>query len=312
MATPMLPHWCWLVGLVILGMAAGALLAAATAFSGGPVVVLYTGTAAAIALAAMIVVRCSRVPSASESRSDSTPLPISGREARRLEMLGSLAAGLAHELGQPLSAARVGIEGIHYLKQLGREPDSGYLDRTLTRVGMNLLAMTQTIDHLRGLARPERIVTEAVDLVALVDGLLAERDQWLRFHDTRIEWMPSDAPVLGHGEPAGLRLIVTNLLRNAVEAVAAQSQERRLVRITVGPGPRLTVRDSGPGIAPDHLAHLFDPFRTTKEGPGRGIGLSLAQASAERMRATLQVQSQIGAGTTFTLSLQPLDASESP
>lgn len=283
----------------------------AVVLGGGPGVALTTGAAAVVALAIMIVLRQSRAPSAPASRSDSAPLPLSGREARRLEMLGSLAAGLAHELGQPLSAARVGIEGIHYLKQLGREPDSGYLDRTLTRVGMNLLAMTQTIDHLRGLARPERIVTEVVDLVALVDGLLAERDQWLRFHDTRIEWTPADAPVLGQGDPAGLRLIVTNLLRNAVEAVAAQSEERRLVRVAVGPGPRLTVRDSGPGIAPERLAHLFDPFRTTKEGPGRGIGLSLAQASAERMQATLQVQSQVGAGTTFTLSLEPADASRS-
>lgn len=237
-----------------------------------------------------------------------TPSPVqpagedSGPE-RRAELLAGLAAGVAHELGQPLSAARVGIEGIHYLRQIGREPSPEHLSRTLSRVGMSLLAMTQTIEHLRTLARQDGSSPRtSIDLADLVDGLLAERDQWLRFRDTRIEWRRPEGPVPALADAAGVRLIVTNLLRNAVEAVEGQSAERRLVRLSVGPGPKVVVHDSGPGIPPELAQTIFDPFRSSK-GPGRGIGLSLAKASAERMGGTLSVESAPGSGSRFVLSL---------
>ena len=226
-------------------------------------------------------------------------------EQRRLHLLGTLAAGLAHELGQPLSAARVGIEGIHYLRQLGREPSAEHLARTLSRVGLSIVAMTQTIEHLRGLAGPAQpVAAEPVDLGALVEALLAERGEWLRYSDTRIAWTSPPQPVLAEGDPAGIRLILANLLRNAVEAVAGQGEERRVVRIAAGPGAMVAVHDSGPGLPPDRLALIFDPFHTTKAGPGRGIGLSLAKASAERMGAELRVESRLGVGTVFTLVLR--------
>lgn len=229
-------------------------------------------------------------------------------EHSRLELLGGLAAGLAHELGQPLSSARVGIEGIHYLRQLGRDPSPEHLARTLSRVGLSLVAMHQTIEHLRALARPDQGVrpATAVDLGAAVDALLSERDQWLRYADTRIEWQPPATPIYALADGAGLRLILANLLRNAVEAVAGQGEGRRLVRVLVGPGPTVAVHDSGPGIPPELIERIFDPFRSTKSGPGRGIGLSLARASAERMGARLMVSSTLGSGSVFTVVLLPV------
>lgn len=223
---------------------------------------------------------------------------------RRLGMLGSLAGGLAHELGQPLSAARVGIEGLHYLRQLGREPSPEHIARTLSQVGMSILAMTQTIEHLRSLAGAPAIESlTVVELGSCVAAVLAERDQWLRFSDVRIACDQPAGPLDALGDTAGLRLILTNLLRNAVEAVAGQSEDRRLVRIALGPGPTVTVHDSGPGISPDVLTRIFDPFFSTKAASGRGIGLSLARASAQRMGADLTVTSSVGSGTSFTLHL---------
>jgi two-component system C4-dicarboxylate transport sensor histidine kinase DctB len=227
---------------------------------------------------------------------------------RRGELLADLAAGVAHELGQPLSAARVSIEGVHYLRQLGREPTPEHLEKTLARVGMSLLAMTQTIEHLRSLARQDGPCQPAgIDLRDLVEAVLAERDQWLRFRETRIEWQRPGVPVRVLADPAGVRLILVNLLRNAVEAVEGQSDERRLVRVTAGPGPVLAVHDSGPGVPADMLPRLFDPFASSK-GPGRGIGLSLASASARRMGGQLEASSQAGAGTRFTLMLPGAEA----
>ena len=225
-------------------------------------------------------------------------------QERRTGMLGALAGGLAHELGQPLSVARVGIEGLHYLRQLGREPSPDHVESTLARVGMSLVTMTQTIEHLRGLASNTGPATlNTLDLVQAVEALLADRDQWLRYQDTSIQFERPPSPVTAMGDAAGVRLVLTNLLRNAVEAVAAQSSERRLVRITVGPGPTVAVHDSGPGIPPDVRERLFDPFFSTKDGALRGIGLSLAQASAQRMGGELLVTSQPGGGGSFLLRL---------
>lgn len=225
-------------------------------------------------------------------------------QARRTRMLGALAGGLAHELGQPLSVARVGIEGLHYLRQLGRDPSPDQVQQTLARVGMSLVTMTQTIEHLRGLATSSGPTTlSTLDLVQAVEALLADRDQWLRYQDTRIQFDRPPGPVPALGDAAGVRLVLTNLLRNAVEAVAGQSAERRLVRITVGPGATVAVHDSGPGIPPEIRERLFDPFFSTKDGALRGIGLSLAQASAQRMGGEIQVTSQPGGGGSFLLRL---------
>ena len=225
-------------------------------------------------------------------------------QARRTGMLGALAGGLAHELGQPLSAARVGIEGLHYLRQLGREPTAEHIERTMTRVGMSLLAMTQTIEHLRGLAAtPDSAVLSPLDLGEVITTLLADRDQWLRYHDARIEFDRPAAPILAMGDAAGVRLVLTNLLRNAVEAVAGQSAERRVVKITAGPGATVVVHDSGPGIPRELQERLFDPFFSTKDGATRGIGLSLARASVQRMGGELGITSQPGSGSSFFLHL---------
>jgi signal transduction histidine kinase len=237
------------------------------------------------------------------------PSPRAQAGSAEQRSLAALAAGLAHELGQPLSAARVGIEGLHYLRQLGREPSPEHTARTLGQVGMSLIAMTQTIEHLRALAAPDAAPALAeVNLADTVEAVLGERDQWLRYRDVAIAWEPPGRPVLAHADPAGLRLILVNLLRNAVEAVSGQGEGRRHVRVTVSPDAAIAVHDSGAGIAAGDLPRLFDPFFSTKAGSVRGIGLSLAQASARRMGAEIAVASAVGAGTTFTLLLRSVGA----
>ncbi|HYE04456.1 MAG TPA: ATP-binding protein [Planctomycetota bacterium] len=265
------------------------------------------GMAAAIAIAIALAARERRLRGEVERLAAGVDQQArEAAEGRRLGMLGSLAAGLAHELGQPLSAARVGIEGLHYLRQLGREPSADHVERTLARVGMSVLAMTQTIEHLKTLANPRSSPQlDELDLIACVDAVLAERDQWLRFSDTRIAWDRPATPVHARGDAAGVRLILTNLLRNAVEAVAGQGEDRRLVRVIAGPGAVVTVADSGPGIDPALIDRLFDPFVSTKGGSARGIGLSLARASAMRMGAEIEVVSALGSGSSFMLRLHP-------
>ncbi len=223
---------------------------------------------------------------------------------RQLTSLGILAGSLAHELGQPLSAARVGLEGLHYLRQLGRDPSPEHISSTLTQVAMSLLTMTQTIDHLRSLAgTPQKNRLEIVDLGLQIDVLLNDREQWLRYSDVKITWEKPTQPIMALSDNAGLRLILTNLLRNAVEAVANQSQERRVVIIKLGPGTTISVQDSGSGIPDALINKIFEPFTSSKTEGIHGIGLPLAKMSAARMGGSLTVRSELGSGSTFTLQL---------
>ena len=158
-----------------------------------------------------------------------------------------------------------------------------------------------SLDHTWRLATYD--TRTADELAVVITSLLADRDQWLRYQDARIDFEKPSAPVMAMGEPAGVRLVLTNLLRNAVEAVSGQSDERRVVKITAGPGPTVTVRDSGPGIPAAVRERLFDPFFSTKDGAMRGIGLSLARASVLRMGGDLRIASELGSGTSFSLHL---------
>lgn len=226
----------------------------------------------------------------------------------RHELIAALAAGLAHELGQPLTAATVDIQGLHYLKQLGRVPPPEYLDRVITRVGMNLLAMGQIIDHLRALATHDQLLPlERADLGEAVERILAQRERWLAQQEIAIDWRRPKEPQPALVHPTALQLVLVNLLRNAVEAVVELPPARRRVRIAIerrGQQPAVTVRDEGPGIPAEQLERIFDPFVSVK-GPGRGIGLFLAKVSAERMGASLVLESRPEQGTTAVLTLQP-------
>lgn len=224
-----------------------------------------------------------------------------------------LAAGLAHELGQPLSVARVSVEGLDMLHQLGREPSPDYQRRVLRDVGRALLSMHAIVDHLHELAlhqRPQEL--QEIDLVREIDQMLAERRLWMRDSETPICWSPDDPPPnWALVDPRGLRLVVVNLLKNAVEAVALLPIDERAVELrSLGRGS-LQICNRGVSMDPQEVATIFDPFvsrhaRSDSERL-RGVGLYLAQQTALRMRAGLNVHSSPEEGTRFTLSCQEPD-----
>lgn len=236
-------------------------------------------------------------------RSARPPPPAAAPTDRRLETLGALAAGIVHEVAQPLSAARVSIEGLHYLRQLGREPAPGQVAKTLDRVGMSLLTMTQILDHLRYLAGAGARALLPLRLEDAAAALVADRASWLHFGEVELTTVLAE-PTLVQADPTGLRLVLANLARNAAEAVARLPADRRWVRLCVGPGPTITVEDPGLGLPPEVVARLFQPFISTR-GEARGVGLSLARAAAERMGGTLIYLPRPDGGTLFRLTLQP-------
>jgi signal transduction histidine kinase len=232
------------------------------------------------------------------------------QERDRLAALGQMAAGLAHEVKNPLGA----IKGA---AQLLSDP----LDRTrlgsveLEFVGI-ILEEVERLDRVVGsvldYARPSKGELGAVDLNAVVRRtvtLLATD----RAEDCEIvTQLSGDLPPV-RADAEQLRQVLINLVRNAVQAMGGQGTVQVSTAIhaeppaaissaPAGEWAEVSVRDAGPGIAPQVLKNLFVPFFTTKDR-GTGLGLAISQRMVEDMGGRIEVMSHLGDGATFTVLL---------
>ncbi|MCJ0761803.1 sensor histidine kinase [Variovorax terrae] len=231
-------------------------------------------------------------------------------QVARLNALGELAAGMAHELNQPLTAVLANTQAAGRL--LGDDPPE--LDTARS-------AMAQAVEQARRasevVARLRRAVerpdlatqVQAVNLHDAVRNALYLLEPECRRRDVAPEVEQAATPVTVLAEPVALEQIIHNLLMNALQALdQVPALERHLgVALSAEDGLGvLTVSDSGPGIAPDVLPRLFEPFFTTREG-GLGLGLSLCETLAAGMGGSLMAAHNAPRGAVFRLSL-PLAA----
>jgi two-component system, NtrC family, sensor histidine kinase PilS len=217
------------------------------------------------------------------------------RRNDRLAAVGKLAAGLAHEIRNPLASMCGSIE------LLGHAPGLAEKERRLMEIvlreGERLEALVR--DFL-GFARPQEPQLTEIDLasqleeaLAIFRGDLANRELTL---GAEVE-----SQVFVRADPAQLKQVVWNLLTNAADATSAGGRVSvRLFRL--GARAVLEVEDTGVGISNDDLPHIFDPFFTTKE-KGTGLGLALVHRLIERHAGRIEVRSEQGSGTTFRIEL---------
>lgn len=224
----------------------------------------------------------------------------------RLNALGELAAGMAHELNQPLTAVLANTQAATRL--LADEPPDldtarGAMAQAVqqARRASEVLARLRRTVERPGVAaalqplRLEPALRQALDLLAPDCARLGVQPQ--------LEVLPPSLAVMA--EPVALEQIVHNLLSNALQALAqVPAGERRLLLQARRHEGRveLAVRDSGPGIAPEHLPHLFEPFFSQREG-GLGLGLSLSETLAASLGGSLSAQHAAPRGADFRLTL---------
>ncbi len=223
----------------------------------------------------------------------------------RLNALGELAAGMAHELNQPLTAILANARAAD--RMLRDEPPE--LDDARLAMKAASEQARRAADVLarmrRAVERPDAgAATRAVDLRAAVGAVLHLVEPELRRLrvSPRIEGQTAVAVM---AEPVALEQIVHNLLLNALHALGRVPEaERRLSLGLVADGDhgRLTVADSGPGIPAAARGRIFEPFFTTREG-GLGLGLSLCETLATAMDGALELAPNGGRGAAFSLSL---------
>ncbi|MDT7809630.1 MAG: two-component system, NtrC family, sensor kinase [Acidobacteriota bacterium] len=227
--------------------------------------------------------------------------------SRRLATIGQLAAGVAHEINNPLAAITTCAEAT--LRDLKSEPETARLsearqwDYYLEEIVRQALRCKQITRGLLDLSRQKRARRESLDLNRVVQqaAQIFER----RGSDDRVGVEVRTDPAVGEvaTDEAMVRQILDNLLSNALDAVA-KGGHIRVSTILEGERVRVEVEDDGPGIAPETLARVFDPFFTTKDpGCGAGLGLAISLTLAEALGGALTVESKPGAGSRFRLWL---------
>jgi signal transduction histidine kinase len=197
----------------------------------------------------------------------------------RVGTLGEMAAGLAHELNQPLTAIHLEAEAA---LQLG-STDPAELRGTLTRIGDQSLRAGDIVRRMRAFARRGETTREAIDVGVLVHEVLALLDHDLRLGQIQIMLLLRDGMPPVEVDRVAIQQVLVNLIRNAMEAMAAPAVlTRRLTIATEATADcvRVSVTDTGGGVDPAVLARLFHPFQTTKSA-GLGLGLSICQTLVE-------------------------------
>jgi PAS domain S-box-containing protein len=223
----------------------------------------------------------------------------------RVTTLGQLTASIAHEVTQPMASARNYARAA--LNFLDRDPPNlgevkGTLERTLASVDRAGRIVERIRDHIKK-APPRK---DRFDLNEAIKEVLLLAQSAITEHDVLVEADFAEGLLAVDADRVQLQQVVLNLILNAVEAMASvEADVRRLFIRTercLKDGVLVAVRDSGPGIAPDHLDRVFEAFYTTKSN-GVGIGLSICQSiiSAEGGRLWAAANKPRGAIFQFTL-----------
>jgi signal transduction histidine kinase len=216
--------------------------------------------------------------------------------AEHLATLGELAAGLAHEIRNPLA----GIAGV--IEIVGRDlPASSPARSVVKDVRLEVAQINRILADLLQTARPHPPEIRPSDLNITVEHAIMLARQQVISKPIQIELHKDPSlPQVEHDSDQ-LHQVLLNLLLNAVQAIETAGTVRVALSTLEG-NAAITVTDTGRGIAPEHLPNIFRPFYTTK-GNGTGLGLSLARRIVEEHHGRIEVTSEVGRGTKFLVIL---------
>jgi C4-dicarboxylate-specific signal transduction histidine kinase len=225
-------------------------------------------------------------------------------QAARLRALGAMAAGIAHEVSQPISAVLLNAHSSLNLL------DESNLDVTALREAVADIVSDgkrarDVITRIRGLVKHTPLRTAPVSMNDVVDDVITLSRRMLRERRVRLQLgLTSDLPHVV-GDRIQLQQILLNLVLNAVDAMQAVNGGPRVLAIHSDRAPDgvvVRVKDSGSGIRPEHLDQVFQPFFTTKN-EGMGMGLSISRSIAETHGGQLRIAENSSDGMTFELAL---------
>ncbi len=223
------------------------------------------------------------------------------RKTERIAELGTVASGMAHEIGTPMNVILGRAE--YLMDRVTEEPIKKGLQTIITQVER----ITRVMNQLLSFARRKTPERGALDLKQVVEDSLEMFHERLTRSQIQLELLLADPCPMVLADADQMSQVMINLVMNAVHAMpnggtlhVALAPELQMVR--------LTVADTGHGIPREVIKKIFDPFFTTKEfGKGTGLGLTVVKGIIEEHQGSIAVESQEGAGTTFTILLPMAD-----
>jgi PAS domain S-box-containing protein len=229
-------------------------------------------------------------------------------QADRLAALGTMAAGVAHEINNPLAYIMLNIDWIaRKLPDAKHDPSSvDALAEVLREARAGVDRVATIVRELRSFSRADGETRRLVDLASVVQSAIRIASHEIR-HRARVETSFEPACLVWANE-ARLEQVVLNLLLNAAQAMRETRADENEIRVSVHPDGGdcavLEVSDNGEGIPPEVLPRIFDPFFTTKApGIGTGLGLSICHGIVAALGGRITVRSQPGEGTAFLVVL---------
>jgi len=224
--------------------------------------------------------------------------------SERLATVGRMAAHITHEIRNPLASVGLYLELLS--DEIGENPEAGRLVKSLSNEVDRLSEITETYLRFVRLPKPK---LEREDLGALASSVMEfSRGELSQAHIDLDLAIASGLPEVAADE-SQIRQALLNLVRNAKEAMPQGGRIRVAVGLVASGWVRLAVGDSGPGISPENLSKIFDPFFSTKE-KGTGLGLALVQQIVSDHGGRIEVDLPPSGGTTFAILLPAAARSE--
>jgi two-component system NtrC family sensor kinase len=227
-------------------------------------------------------------------------LEVNLAQSEKLAAVGQLAAGLAHEINNPLTAIIANTQLLQ--RELANDEDNLELVDLINRAGIRA---TQVVRNLLDLARKEEYTFMSINVNGTIQKALNLLKHEVVSHNINLVTNLQDNLSTVMASEDHLQGVWMNLISNAIDAV--EENENREIHITStqqGNEIRVIIGDNGKGIPPEKINRIFEPFYTTKApGRGTGLGLSLCHRVIKQHGGSIAVDSQLGTGTIFTTTL---------
>jgi PAS domain S-box-containing protein len=219
----------------------------------------------------------------------------------RLAIMGQMAAGIAHEINNPLGIILSNAQDVLKYGQ-----NTGDSKESLKSIERNALRAAKIIEGLLSFTRPTLQESEPIDLIQLIDETLVFFKQRFRQKHIKIEKLYSDDLIRFSGDKKLIQQLLINLILNAIHAIKDEGVITLRIDLTDETVQRkiiLQVEDDGVGIPQEDLKKIFDPFFTSRKEDGFGLGLFISKIIVEKHHGDLSAISNFGKGTIMTVEL---------
>jgi signal transduction histidine kinase len=229
-------------------------------------------------------------------------------QAEQSAVVGRLASGIAHEIRNPLNYINLTLDRLRTsYKPADVTKEEKYISH-INNLKDEVKRINKLVTDFLSFTRPRELEMRQLDLIEELYSALRIIEDQASENNIETEIISVGKTPAIHADQESLRSVFTNLFINAVQAIGIKGGAITVSVRAEKDKVRIEVKDTGCGIAPEHLPNLFEPYFSTKE-TGTGLGLPIVKKNVEEHKGTIDVQSTPGEGTTFTVTL-PLEGKD--